>query len=534
MKKYVLLTISGFMGFTLLSFFYVKSKSLLSRNHQAVLELLNELKQTEVSLEKDVLRARSFLLMNYDSIVHSERILLEACERLTDKSLAERFQSQDLKTLVENYCSDLHEKLLSVESFKSTNAILKNSLYSVRRISDEILPSDTKQQSLVHASLSYYSTASPESKQLLERNLKESKPGSPLVSHAQRVLEKREELDTLLNEIIPPEGAASRLDQIRLTYLDQYKRAESMATVYRNLLFASCMLLLGFTLFGVIRLWHAAHQLAYANANLENRVAQRTSELQSVQQTVLEQQQALISSAKMSALGEMAGGVAHEINTPLAIISMRIEQIEECVQENDFSAMDVLETLGVVRRTAERIAKIVNGLRFFARDGRRAAPQDTSVDSIIEETLSLCQERFSNHGVQLEYPQHKSLESLRIHCRSVEISQVLLNLLNNAYDAIQPLPQKWIRIDVEDLDEYVQISVTDSGSGIPMEIRDKLTQPFFTTKELGKGTGLGLSISRGIVESHHGHFYLDTQSPHTRFVAQVPKKAQVETKLRGA
>jgi signal transduction histidine kinase len=114
-------------------------------------------------------------------------------------------------------------------------------------------------------------------------------------------------------------------------------------------------------------------------------------------------------------------------------------------------------------------------------------------------------------------------KSLRIDCRPTEISQVLLNLLNNAVDAVQPLAEKWVELQVRSAGKDVEISVMDSGKGIPEKIRDKVGQPFFTTKVVGHGTGLGLSISRGIVEAHGGHLNLDTQCEHTRFVVTLPK-----------
>jgi signal transduction histidine kinase len=88
---------------------------------------------------------------------------------------------------------------------------------------------------------------------------------------------------------------------------------------------------------------------------------------------------------------------------------------------------------------------------------------------------------------------------------------------------VQPLPEKWVELQVKNAGKDVEISVTDSGMGIPEKIRDKLGQPFFTTKVVGHGTGLGLSISKGIVEAHGGRLNLDPECGHTRFVVTLPK-----------
>lgn len=108
-------------------------------------------------------------------------------------------------------------------------------------------------------------------------------------------------------------------------------------------------------------------------------------------------------------------------------------------------------------------------------------------------------------------------------CRPSELSRVFLNLLNNAFDAVANLPEKWIKVDISDSDTCTEISVTDSGHGISKEVSDKMFNPFFTTKETGKGTGLGLSISVAIVQVHNGKMYLDSECPNTRFVVEIPK-----------
>jgi C4-dicarboxylate-specific signal transduction histidine kinase len=136
--------------------------------------------------------------------------------------------------------------------------------------------------------------------------------------------------------------------------------------------------------------------------------------------------------------------------------------------------------------------------------------------------VSFCLSRFKNHGTELlidEIP-----ENLSIECQSTQISQVLLNLLNNAFDAVQGLDSKSVRITIRDLGDRAEIRVADSGPGIPPEIAKKILEPFFTTKEVGKGTGLGLSISLGIVKSHAGTLILDSTKSHTEFVVTLPKR----------
>ncbi len=175
-----------------------------------------------------------------------------------------------------------------------------------------------------------------------------------------------------------------------------------------------------------------------------------------------------------------------------------------------------------VEKTTNRIAKIVLGLRFFSRDGSQDSSSSIDVQKLIDETLSFCSERFKMNGTRLIID--KFSERLEFEGRATEISQVLLNLLNNANDAIIEQKEKWIRVSVLEKKNWLEIRVIDCGNGISQELQKKIFQPFFTTKGIGKGTGMGLSISMGIVRSHGGELELDNLSLNTCFVVRVPKK----------
>ncbi|MFZ4403828.1 MAG: sensor histidine kinase, partial [Pseudobdellovibrionaceae bacterium] len=111
-------------------------------------------------------------------------------------------------------------------------------------------------------------------------------------------------------------------------------------------------------------------------------------------------------------------------------------------------------------------------------------------------------------------------------------SQVLLNLLNNAFDAVENEKERWVHLGFSALNENeFLLFVTDSGPGIPKEVADKIMQPFFTTKPVGKGTGLGLSISLGVINEHKGQFYINTANKNTQFVLRLPYHKTKETKV---
>lgn len=262
--------------------------------------------------------------------------------------------------------------------------------------------------------------------------------------------------------------------------------------------------------------------LEFTLANVESIVEERTHELQVSQQTVLDQQQTIVASAKMSALGEMAGGIAHEINTPLGSIAMLASELELDAKAGVSDPAMILDVSGDIKRTVERIGSIVKSLRTFARDSQNDDLKPFQFKQIASETLNLCKERFVNHGVKLIYDESRS--DFTLNCRPTEISQILLNLMNNSVDAIELQPEKWIRLECLRRGSDVLISVIDSGPGIPEGVAKKMMQPFYTTKEIGKGTGLGLSISRSIAEAHGGLLELDTTGPNTKFVLRLPAK----------
>ncbi len=228
-----------------------------------------------------------------------------------------------------------------------------------------------------------------------------------------------------------------------------------------------------------------------------------------------------VAASKMAALGEMAGGIAHEINTPLAIIGLASEKIPHLVMTEPIDRERIIEFNQKIERTVKRISKIVSGLRAFSRDGSRDSFQKEDLRRIIDDTLTLCSEKLAFHQVRLltdEIP-----EALSLECRAIQVSQILLNLLGNAHDAVAKLSTKWIRLSVLEQSSYVEISVSNSGPPIAPSIQDRLFEPFFTTKTVGKGTGLGLSISKGIAEDHGGKLFLDKRSPFPRFVLRLPR-----------
>lgn len=268
-------------------------------------------------------------------------------------------------------------------------------------------------------------------------------------------------------------------------------------------------------------------------SNLDNigRQLGMVEERRRAQRSVSESHIKMIAAAKMATLGEMAGGIAHEINNPLSVIQGYLARIRKV--QSMYSGPDAVErtdeAVESINGTIMRITKIVNGLRAFARDSTNDPFEPVTIQRLVQDTLALSAERFRNKGVILEI--EAVPQGLTVECRSSQISQVLMNLLNNSMDAVLEVPDRSarrVRIGAVDAGEDVEIFVVDNGPGIPEQLREKVMQPFFTTKPVGQGTGLGLSISKGIVESHNGGLAFSSQPGVTEFRVRLPKEQTLE------
>ncbi|RYZ76948.1 MAG: PAS domain S-box protein, partial [Proteobacteria bacterium] len=232
-------------------------------------------------------------------------------------------------------------------------------------------------------------------------------------------------------------------------------------------------------------------------------------------------EQKLVQASKMSSLGEMAGSIAHEINSPMAVIQLSAEQLEDPEMVEFFDKEDIAMIAKRITDTVQRISKIIRGLKNFSRNAEHDAMETVHLASVIDDTLELCREKFKNQNIEIRMADIPNVEVL---CRPTELCQVLLNLLSNAFDAIEEnkAGERWVEIGGTYRFSRILLNVTDSGPGIPQAVVDRMHEPFFTTKAIGKGTGLGLSISKGIIENHGGHVTLDTASNNTRFVVDLP------------
>lgn len=227
----------------------------------------------------------------------------------------------------------------------------------------------------------------------------------------------------------------------------------------------------------------------------------------------------LIQSAKMASLGEMATGVAHELNQPLNNIGLLTSRIKRKIGKcDDMTVKEFsIEKLDRISGQVERAGRIIEQMRSFGRKGENKQLTIIKLIEPISHVVEMLHEQLKKRSIELELDVDENIQAF---CDPGQLEQVLLNLLVNARDAFEDgkkgdwkIPdQPQISIRAERINEkWVNLIFSDNGPGIPKKIQEKVFQPFFTTKEVGRGTGLGLAISYSLITGFGGRLQLDSE-----------------------
>lgn len=236
-------------------------------------------------------------------------------------------------------------------------------------------------------------------------------------------------------------------------------------------------------------------------------------------------QQQLTQSAKMATLGEMATGLAHEINQPLNVMRMAIVNVLKRLENGALETDYLLDKLNRIDAQVQRAAKVVDHMRVF---GRRSEIEQQPFDpgQAVEGTLSLLAEGLRGKGVEIRLGEITA--GLQVRGFVDQLEQVLINLLVNARDALLSKReanrdfQPWIALRTEHDPQWVRFWVEDNGGGIDPRLLERIFEPFFTTKPVGVGTGLGLSVSYGIIDNMGGHLSVGNGPDGARFCIELP------------
>lgn len=236
-------------------------------------------------------------------------------------------------------------------------------------------------------------------------------------------------------------------------------------------------------------------------------------ELETANRELKEATLQLVQAEKLTALGELTAGVAHELNQPLngiKIISQSIlRDIEKDRFEEEYIGQDLTDIVNLVNRMAE----IINHMRIFTRRTEGMIEETIDINSVVEGPFKLLGQQLKNRNI--EVIMELASDPLKIKGDPIRLEQVIMNLITNAKDALESSGKENMRLEIKtyqaDEGQDAVTEVKDNGGGIPEDIQEKIFQPFFTTKEPGKGTGLGLSVSSKIIEEHKGRMELESK-----------------------
>ena len=560
-----------------LAVLYAKTESIDLREPNRIAGLLRELKEFDGRWDVDVLRASTIsdveAPMPPDRREPAEAALAELTEAAWSTG------SVALNTGLAELTDEIRNKGRLVEKFKTEHDAARESLAQLRTHIDGLLPLAAQlnvDSSRLASSVDQVSVLAPvyfllgqeEAYNALYTaltNLEVIAGRYPqvMLSQARLAVDSGRKL---LNHKVAQMRVADQISR-----LTSGPRLENMATAFSQELEGTIK---EKEIYRVFLITYAAALLSLvawlgikirtANVKLERRVRERTGELSDALKQLKESEAQLIQSEKLSSLGQMVAGVAHEINTPLAYVknslgsvSERLPEIGSVVEETErllqllqagaganpqalnqqFSSVTqqvtklkqqrVLEELqGLVEdgvHGTTQMSEIVGNLKDFSRLDRSKATQ-FNLNEGITSTLALAKHQLKTVEVE------KQLGDIPfVNCTPSQINQVFLNLITNAAQALKR-GRGHILIRTRKKGEGVAVDIEDDGTGIPEEVLPKIFDPFFSTKDIGKGTGLGLSISYKIVQQHGGRIDVESSvGEGSRFTVYLPIKSPMNT-----
>lgn len=249
-------------------------------------------------------------------------------------------------------------------------------------------------------------------------------------------------------------------------------------------------------------------------------VFEDVTEMRRLERELNYQRQKQAHDSKMATLGEVAGHLAHEINTPLSTIQISLDGVERALEDQDRKTVKTY--LHCILQAVRRMSNIVNAFRRYSHaGGEEERIEEVDLRQVLNDALEICAPDLRARGIALE----KSIPSkpLLVECKPGSLSQAVINLMTNARDAVGKTPKGWVKLSLKENHGWVMIDVEDAGQGVDFKSKDKIFEPFFTTKPRGVGTGIGLGIVRDVARAHGGDIKFGLRDGHTCFELKFPK-----------
>ena len=556
-----------------LAFLYNKTQAVDLRQQNEILGYLRELRDIDSRWDVDVMRARADFAAAELPAPNRATSAAKALDNLTTAS--QRTPSNALSAALPELRAAVEQKAQLVEQFKAENSAAQSAVRDILKGTAEVGSAaatlkphppalDSALATLSAVAPLYYWLAQDSQR----ANLEAAAAALKAVPDALR--EHAAKLDGAVQTLLkakPAEQAifpklmlltsGPRLENLTFSVNREVEAELAEKERYRVYLIAYAGALL-------VLLAYFGGNLKAANLDLERRVQLRTRELSEALQHLKDSEAQLIQSEKMSSLGQMVAGVAHEINTPLAYVKnslgtvadklptltdtlLNCEKLLALLQAGNDAAglsrqfavvstqLGQLKQQGVLNELSGlvndglygtgQMAEIVGNLKDFSRLDRSKVTSFNLNDG-LQSTLLLAKHLLKSVTV------NKALGDISpIVCSPSQINQVFLNLITNAAQAMGERPGK-IMLTTRDDGDGVRVEVEDDGGGIPPDVLPKIFDPFFSTKEIGKGTGLGLSISYKIVQQHGGRIDVDSEIGRgTLFTVWLPLKPPADASL---